>query len=222
MDEPSLDVPALAAVLAPRELERAARFRFELHRRRYIVAWAGLRSLLGTLLGQAPGKLPLAYEPAGKPVLPGGPAFSLAHSENCLLIGIAGNGRLGVDIELRRPVPDTMSLARGNFSDEELRALAVLPPEHRSAAFLRVWTRKEALLKAVGTGLLLRPALVSVGVEDVSGNVLRSSASDSIDVRHWGVRSVQLSTGQEAAVAWDRSEFSWRIGGGTQSTAAPG
>lgn len=212
MDEPSLDVPALAAVLNPKELERAAHFHFELHRRRFIVARAGLRILLGTLLGQAPRKLPLAYGPARKPVLPGGPAFSLAHSGNWLLIGIADSGRLGVDIEVRKPVPDAMSLARGNFSDEELMALAELPPEDRSAAFLRIWTRKEALLKAVGTGLTLRPALVTVGVGNVSGNELRNSASDLIDVRNWSIRSVQLSTVLEAAVAWDRRESSWRIG----------
>jgi 4'-phosphopantetheinyl transferase len=102
--------------------------------------------------------LRFALGPHGKPALAApwaadGLEFNLAHSEDHVLFGVARNRRLGVDVEVLRPMPEALDLARSHFTPAEARGLALLPDEQRSAAFLAVWTRKEALLKATGEGI---------------------------------------------------------------------
>jgi 4'-phosphopantetheinyl transferase len=212
MDSPALDVSALMHLLSPEELARAERFRFDRHRRRFVVGRAALRRLLADLTGSDPAELPLFAEPAGKPALSGGgPAFNLSHSEQHLLIGIAVEGRVGVDVEVRKEVGDAMDLARRYFSQDEHAALAALPAEERGTAFLRVWTRKESLLKALGTGLSMPLDAVSMHVDAARGNLFKSSRIDSLDPLQWCVRSAPVHVDLEAAVARDQADFTPRL-----------
>ncbi len=211
MDDPLLDVAVLAGLLSAEERERAARFRFERHRRHYVIGRSALRGLLGSLLDCDPADLPLLTESEGKPVVPGGVAFNVSHSAEHLLIGIAHEGRLGVDVELKKSIPDAMDLACGNFADDEVAVLEMLSASERSEAFLRIWTRKESLLKALGKGLSMPLNQVSMQSGEGQNNQLMNSRNDSIDPRQWCVRSVGLRDDLEVAVAWDRPDFASRV-----------
>jgi 4'-phosphopantetheinyl transferase len=210
MDDPALDASAFMPLLSPDDLTRAERFRFDLHRRRFIAGRGALRFLLTDLTGCEPAELTLIAGPEGKPMLPGGPSFNLSHSEQHLLIGITADGRLGVDIEVKKPIPDALALARTHFADEEVAALCGLSAEELGAAFLRIWTRKESLLKALGTGLSLPLDHVSMTVETGQGNLLQSSKVHGIDPLLWCVRSAHLHDELEAAVALDQPDFTCR------------
>ncbi|MCU0735566.1 MAG: 4'-phosphopantetheinyl transferase superfamily protein [Methylotetracoccus sp.] len=211
MDDPLLDVVRLAGLLSAGERERAAGFRFERHRRRYVIGRAALRGVLGTLVDCDPAALPLLTESGGKPALRCGPAFNVSHSEEHLVIGIAHEGRLGVDAEVKKSIPDAMELANGSFADDEIAVLETLSASERSEAFLKIWTRKESLLKALGTGLSMPLNQVSMQSGEGQGNQLISSRSGSVDPRRWWVRSVGLRDDLEVAVAWDRPDFSCRV-----------
>lgn len=152
--------------LSPAERARAARFRFERDRRRYLAARCALRERLAAATGQPPGALKLVAGPHGKPRLDaaGAPCFNLAHSGDRALLALGGPDELGVDLELLQPVADFEPLARAHFRAEEQAALMALPEPAREAGFLRLWTRKEACLKAIGTGLSLAPSAFSVGL----------------------------------------------------------
>lgn len=146
-------------ILSPEEWARADRFVREVDRNRYVVSHAALRIILGGALGAAPDSLSLVASASGKPQLGGAQAgrlqFNLSHSGNLALVGLA-EVPIGVDIEATRPLPDALTLARSHFHPSEIAALAALAPERQPAAFYGCWTRKEAFVKAVGTGLSMR------------------------------------------------------------------
>lgn len=154
------------ACLDVAECERARRFRRERDRRRYLVAHCELREHLSRHTGLAAGAIRLIEGPFGKPRLAGalGCHFNLSHSEDWALLGISQATEIGVDIEVLRPVDDMPGLARAHFTDAEFQQVMALAPAFRDEAFLRVWTRKEACLKAIGTGLSIEPASFAVGL----------------------------------------------------------
>jgi phosphopantetheinyl transferase len=146
--------PADTAVLADHERARAARLHSELLRRRHLAAHVALRQILGWRLALAPGALNFTRDRHGKPSLRHHPlAFNLSHSGGWALVAVADDGVLGVDVELGERLRDVESLAGRMLTDAALAAFLALPPAQKPATFLTTWTRKEAVLKALGVGL---------------------------------------------------------------------
>jgi len=144
----------LAALLSDAERRRAARFHFEHDRRAYVAAHALKRRMLCEVAGGAPGDWEFATEPGGKPVVAGGrgPHFSLSHADGLVACALSHDVPLGIDIEpADRRAP--LGVAEAFFSLEERRWLFGLPPADRQLGFFRLWTLKEALIKATGKGL---------------------------------------------------------------------
>ena len=157
------------------ELARMERFAFERDRLRFASGRVALRWLLGSVLDRDPRQLRFSTGTHGKPSLVDDPdlAFNLSHSGGSAIIAIDAARRhrsIGVDIELRREVPDALSLARSCFDSEELDALAACNASAQDAAFLQGWTRKEACLKADGAGFAAG-AIPSTGIDDSARHV---------------------------------------------------
>ena len=128
-----------------------ARFRGSGDRARYLAAHALTRLVLGDAVGRPAGALVFdrtcaCGEQHGKPVLPGGPAFSFTHAGELVGVAVQEGGPVGLDVEQERTLTDLPSMARHISSPAE-------PVPDTPAAFFRTWTRKEALLKATGKGL---------------------------------------------------------------------
>jgi 4'-phosphopantetheinyl transferase len=157
-------VEALGRSLSPDERERAARFRFDKHRRQYVVGRGALRTLLAFYTGTTPELIRFDYGPRGKPFLavgavgaasqnPGGLFFNLSNSDEMALAGFLQGREIGVDLEFRKPMPDCEQISERFFSASERDVLRALPAHLKEEAFFNCWTRKEAYLKAVGEGL---------------------------------------------------------------------
>ncbi len=144
------------ALLSHDERRRAAAFVFEKGRLRYTAAHGALRHLLASHTGIAAEAQVFSTGEFGKPALRGRPdiAFSLSHSESTALVAI-GSVALGVDLEVLRPIDNMQALAEAHFTAAEQRWLARSGAASQSRVFLTCWTRKEACLKAIGTGLSL-------------------------------------------------------------------
>jgi 4'-phosphopantetheinyl transferase len=147
-----------ASLLAPRENERASRFRFDKHRNRFIAGRAILRSLLGRYLNCPPEKLQFSYGPHGKPSLAAefhqaSLHFNLAHSEDIAVFAVTRLGPVGIDVEQIRPLADADDLVERFFSPRENALFQPLSEDQKSIAFFNLWTRKEAWLKATGEGI---------------------------------------------------------------------
>ena len=145
----------LYELLSPDEQERSARFKFAKHRTSFVVARGLLRIVLGNYMNAKPAAIDFQYGPCGKPVVKGAPQvhFNVSHSEQVVLYGLRLDHEIGVDIERIRPMDDLEGIARRFFSPAECRDLLAIPEQHRTKAFFDCWTRKEAFIKFLGTGL---------------------------------------------------------------------
>lgn len=136
------------------ERARCARFAFERDRRRFAGTRVALRTILGAALDIAPESVALTAGSFGKPALlhPMHVTFNVSHSDDLALIAIGiGIDALGVDVEACRRMSDATALAATHFSADEQSALAASPDPDRD--FLTIWTRKEAVVKALGLGV---------------------------------------------------------------------
>jgi 4'-phosphopantetheinyl transferase len=128
------------------------------HRRQeFLISRATINRLLGARLGQDPQNLQFCSGPHGKPTLAGPESdschFNLSHSGDWLVIAIGTRGPLGVDLELGRRPRAPLPLAQRFFTAAEYQHLAGLPSAQQRSSFYRLWSRKEAVLKAHGGGI---------------------------------------------------------------------
>ena len=153
-DLDAIDLTAVAPVLSSDERDRAARFRFEIHRDRYIAARGALRTVLGELAGAPPESIEFVYGEHGKPTLKSGDfQFNVSHSDHRAVIGVTRAAPVGVDVERINPDRANPDIARRFFAEQEIANLERLHAEEYTNAFFQCWARKEAVLKAVGTGI---------------------------------------------------------------------
>jgi len=158
LDAAPAAVRELASLLSRSEQDRANRFASDLHRRRFTVARARLRSLLAARLGAAPDAIEFAYGEHGKPTLgrrfaDSGLRFNVSHSEDVAVYALALGREVGVDVEAVHTLDDADSIAARFFSRKENEAYQALDPSDRPLGFFNCWTRKEAFIKAIGDGL---------------------------------------------------------------------
>jgi 4'-phosphopantetheinyl transferase len=137
------------------EKDRANHFLRVEDRALFAFTRAMLRHLLGEATSVPANKIALAEGPYGKPCLAGthGPHFNVSHSGSWALIGFSDNRDIGVDIEFMRAAGGELDLARSFFSAAEYRSLEGLERDMLLSSFYKIWTCKEAVLKAHGAGI---------------------------------------------------------------------
>ncbi|HVT29114.1 MAG TPA: 4'-phosphopantetheinyl transferase superfamily protein [Lacipirellulaceae bacterium] len=153
-----VDWGELWSMLAPDERDRADGFHFDRLKRRYVIARCALRRLLGGYLGVEPAAVRLTTDPNGKPRIgdvhsTSSLKFNVSHSGDLALIGFTTGCEVGVDVEQIREVGRLEQIARRFYHPSETEAILAAPAEERNKAFFRCWTGKEAVLKAVGSGV---------------------------------------------------------------------
>ena len=153
----SLEADPSETLLSEDEKARGRSFVAAHHRRRFVVARSRLRSLLGQHLGLDPAAVVFVLNEYGKPSVVQAPSvhFSLSHSGDRALLAISDTLVVGADLEQVRPL-EHLELARRNFHPQEVAAIESQPTEgEQRQAFFRIWTLKEAVVKALGVGLSL-------------------------------------------------------------------
>jgi 4'-phosphopantetheinyl transferase len=158
LDRPFAPWDELLAMLSRAEHDRASQFRVERPRQRFIATRVALKRLLAKYLDVTTTNVLLEADTAGKPRLAPGLferdlRFNVAHSGDVALIGVTAGCDIGVDVERLRAVGHAEHIAHRYFHPAEARAILSAPPESRDEAFMRCWTGKEAVLKAVGRGI---------------------------------------------------------------------
>jgi 4'-phosphopantetheinyl transferase len=195
-------------VLSEEERLRANRFHFSADRRRFANTRGILRRLLGGYLGRAASELTFGQGAAGKPALADavGAAdvrFNVSHSGSVALFAFACGVEVGVDVESCRPEIDACGLAERFFSQPESQRVRSAEGSARLAAFYACWTRKEACLKALGTGLALELASFSVLGAGDANDVVSVTIPTPAGLRRVSLRCVPAIADYDAAVAWE-------------------
>jgi 4'-phosphopantetheinyl transferase len=168
---------AADAALSPEERARAGRFMFDRDRDACRAAHGLKRVTLARLNGVAPSALDFVVGPRGKPALGTRPAlrFNLSHCHGLVALAVSRDREVGVDVEFlgrRRPLVEALDRY---FGPAERAWLATRPPAEFVADFLRLWTLKEAAIKATGDGLYAD--LDSFDVDPVRPALLRRPAA---------------------------------------------
>lgn len=198
VDAEEMPLEPFGDVLDAKEREYAYRLAFVRDRVRTILARGMLRYVLAAYGCGAAETLRFQAEGNGKPKLDsgsGGPSFNLSHTEALIMLAVAPVGiDVGVDIERVRPMPDARDLVERFFSTRERAAWRALPARRRQAAFFRLWTRKEAFVKATGEGLSRHFDTFSVTLDEPSRILFP-------DLPSWSLHHLEPTVGYVGALA---------------------
>jgi len=213
------ELQRMESFLSEAERARASRLLFPERSARFVASRAIQRDILSRYTGLDPAALVIGQSAEGKPRLehpPGcGLHFNATNSAGLALYAVAEGRRVGVDLEVVRDDRDGQSIVEHRFSPIERGYYRDLPVAERASGFHRLWTLKEAYLKAVGTGL--NRSLASFDVMPGPGSrATVSSEREQPDERgEWSVLSLYPAAGHLGALAvegtdWRLRRFQWR------------
>ncbi|MEA2827777.1 MAG: 4-phosphopantetheinyl transferase [Actinomycetota bacterium] len=200
--------------LSPEEFQRAGRYRFERDRRRFVARRGMVRAILARRLDCSPGALDLVVDEWGKPFVPGTGthlSFNLSHSQSMAVVAVSDGRPVGVDLEVARPDPGDADVARHFFTAAEMSGLMKAPDAEFGMGFLRVWTRKEAWVKAKGQGLSI--PLDSFDVSSGPGARLLDVRSEPGERARWLLADVSgRYHGVEVVACVAATGADWNVG----------
>lgn len=202
------ELRSLEARLPLDERMRASRFLRAEPRRNFVASRAAMRVILGRYLEMPPAEVAIHYDSNSKPRLAGkaaasGLRFNLTHSGDLALVAVVEGCDIGVDAEMLRPVEHWRHIAGRYFHPAEVDAISAANPGEQNEAFLRCWTRKEAILKVSGTGLAntLDSFAVPWNATFCAWVELPAAANPSTTLRQYWLQSLAPRPGYVAAVA---------------------
>jgi 4'-phosphopantetheinyl transferase len=212
-------------MLSADELRRADRFRGEELRRRFVAGRGSLRAVLGLYLDRPPDSLSFAYGVHGKPRLADDPGveFNLAHTQDVALCALADRRIVGVDVEAIKPVREFEKIIDRFFSAAEQEDFLGHQVPERVGAFFRGWSRKEAYLKARGTGLATRLDSFDVSLVHQPPSLLLRVDGSEEEAQRWTLVDLDVGPGYAAAVAVESGGMDLRLfDAGDSSVLKPG
>ena len=169
------DIRADDALLSPEERIRCARFVQLADQNRFIAGRSMLRSVVSKVLEISPDALEFDLV-NGKPILHkkhlSTLAFNLSHSGNRVCLAIVSKGSVGVDIERHNSQVDIDQVSRRVMSPMEIKQFDELEICDRTSVFFNLWAQKEAILKCIGSGFSIEPALLDLGLKTQASSKL--------------------------------------------------
>lgn len=200
------EITRLRELLADDELARADRYKIERVRRRFIAARGQLREVLSKYAAAAPDEIKFCYQSLGKPDLapPWNETrlqFNLTDSHEMALCAVTLEHAIGTDVERIRDVTNFNDLARRYFAKSETEHLQRLNPRQRLLGFFNCWTRKEAYLKAVGSGLSFPLNKLEVTVAPGQPACLLKLNGSTEQAKGWRLDAMEPVPGYVAALA---------------------
>lgn len=210
------------SALTKEELNHASRFRSQTAQQRFITRRTVLRDLLGWYLGIAPRTVPLQIDARGKPFLPIGPTlrFNASEADGLVALAFRVRGEIGIDVETIQRGISMERLAATFLTSGEMADLNRVETEERNGVLLQAWTRKEAFLKGVGSGLRGSPNRIETGLQG-SWRLVRDL--DSPRPSPWWVTDLEPFEGARLALATEGSRLRLRVFSGRpmRGIAAP-
>jgi 4'-phosphopantetheinyl transferase len=194
--------------LSESERIRAAKFLREEDRARYVFSKGRLREILARYLDARAEEIAFCANEFGKPRLDApfhssGICFNVSHSKDLVVIAVACDRQVGVDVEFVRTIVDFESIAHRWFTDSEREF--VMSEQDSLNGFFRCWTRKEAFVKAIGKGLSapLNSIDVSLPRGSTSGRI---HAIDEGSEKIWWLTDVNAPEGYRCALVIEGDE----------------
>lgn len=195
---------SLYRILDSAEQARADRLRVDQHRAQFVACRAWLRLLLSAYTGVVPDQIKLAYDEFGKPrlaqefdglVL----VFNVSHTSDRVLIAFGTNSMLGVDIECCREIRNLEGMVDRVCSPAEKVIWKRLPEQRKIDVFFSIWVRKEAIIKAQGTGISLGMSKCVLGGVDLDHPVFLPVSCG--EASEWSLLDLGCGSQHKASIA---------------------
>lgn len=202
----------LKNILSSDELARSDRFKFAIHRDRYIVARAYLRCFLADYTGIPAPEICFTYSDRGKPAIANlaftssrtssaSLHFNLSHSEDLAIYCFATSYLVGVDLEYLLKKIDCDRIAERFFSQQEAKLIQNLPEKQKKQTFFQLWTAKEAYLKATGEGLVGGLDNVEIAIDSLGKSKIITINKQKNTNHNWYLHCFQPQVNFLATVA---------------------
>lgn len=196
----------LGRFLSADERERAKSIADEQARMRFVVGRDGLRSILASYLTCPADTLAFAVGEHGKPVLNGySLAFNVSHSGDHWIVAVSNLSTVGIDIEIIEPRAALTAIGRRCLADSEFEGWQLMADDERLVTFFRLWTIKEAFVKAVGRGIALGLRQCVVDMSDY--RCLVSVPASCGNASDWSVRELSIAPGVCAALVTPADDY---------------
>lgn len=172
------------SVLSFEEQERANRFHFDNDKQSFTLYHACKRIILAQYLNASPNEIEISFKDKGKPFLKDAPiTFNLSHTKEMALLAVSHNIEIGIDIEKIKDTDNFMPIAKRFFHPNEYQAIEKINDrEQQLTYFFKLWTAKEAILKATGEG-------ISGGLERFFINL---DSSQATELKHSHLNTIKL------------------------------
>ena len=201
------------ALLTSEEKDRYNRFAFEKDRRQFLLTRALARDVLSRYLGVEPSALVFNRNKYGKPSLaepPGWPLrFSLSHTKGLSVCAIVSGADIGVDVENLQRSTSYQEIAYRFFAASESAYLAGVGQSQRRTEFLKLWTLKEAFIKARGLGLSIPLNSFEISLFPDRSPAVYFSEGQQSDPANWQFLQLRLGGAFQIGVALLSSEPKW-------------
>ena len=200
------ELARVTAFLSEEELQRGRRLLAPERRDGFFAGRGILRERLAGYLGEEPRLIRLSEGEFGKPRLSDHQGrddlrFNVSHAADYLLMAFAAGREVGIDLEqLRHDLP-YRAMAERYFSLREREELLSLPEAEQIAGFYRCWTRKEAYMKATGSGFSQSSTGFDVSLLPGQPPALLAHSSLPDEVGKWAIEDVTVPDGYCAALA---------------------
>jgi 4'-phosphopantetheinyl transferase len=213
---PPAELFRVSVSLDDEERERAARFRFPHDRDRFLASRGLLRNILASYLKMPAGRIRFGYAPQGKPFLPDyrDLRFNLSHAGNVLVVGVATGREIGIDVEQVFSEAVMNEVSGPVLSESERAVFRQLDPGERRDWFVRLWTRKEAYIKADGRGMSLPLDGIDVMTRPGRVRIHGAGPGDLLLSDRWAVQELAVPSGYTAALVSEERDcrvayFDW-------------
>jgi 4'-phosphopantetheinyl transferase len=128
--------------------------------------------------------------------------FNLSHSKNKAIIAISKHLQLGIDIEYIDENIKAKEIAKNFFSNEEIKQLYALKDENLADGFFAIWSKKEAFIKAIGTGLTFPLESFDVSLAISEKKALTRLNNSFAEAKEWNLFSIETFKNFKAAIAY--------------------
>ncbi|RRN69522.1 4'-phosphopantetheinyl transferase superfamily protein [Peribacillus simplex] len=188
----NMEVDELPHFLSQDEWRRAEKYHHEKSRRTFLACRYALRKLLSSYTQLLPTELELVFNSHGKPALSPhqntiGLSFNLSHTDDLACIAIASHMEVGVDIEEVKLLSEEMEEMIPTFmNQQEINKFRSIR-SNRELFFYHIWTQKEAVLKAMGTGLLSDPTVIKA-------HTTAHAAIRNLSLEGWVINTYAISS----------------------------
>lgn len=191
-------------LLSDDERKKIEQYKFPNDRKRAGETFLYRRLIISNYINTNPRMIAFNKTSFGKPILieanNSGVQFNYSHTEGKFLFALSNNSEIGVDIEFIKALIDIDSLAEKYFSNDELSFYKALSTyELKLIFFYRIWTRKEALLKGIGTGINDKMKNISV---ILNGSPNKSELSIKFNNQIWQIEDLHLQDNFIGSIAY--------------------